>query len=209
MWLLMIPLIVLLLVVFGLATVGVAIHLLWAAWPVVLILMGIWLLTHNHHHARHAWRWYGDEARAGGEERARAPQQAPEPSAPGGATRPPATSRLPRDVEAKVEQIRQKADTLLRQPDRFPPFSQDVYVVQQIASDYLPRTIDAYLSLPPDDAYWSTQGTGKTALQELKDQLALLESKLDEIARDIDRRDVDRLVANRRFLEDRFGRANA
>jgi hypothetical protein len=49
--------------------------------------------------------------------------------------------------------------------------------------------------------------TGRTALEELKSQLDLLDSKLDEIATDLQRRDVDALLANRKFLEQRFGRA--
>ena len=46
---------------------------------------------------------------------------------------------------------------------------------------------------------------GKTARQELKGQLDLLDSKLDDIAQDLQRQDADRLLANRRFLESRFG----
>ena len=44
-----------------------------------------------------------------------------------------------------------------------------------------------------------------TAHQELKAQLELLDSKLDDIAQDLERQDTDRLLANRRFLEQRFG----
>jgi hypothetical protein len=50
---------------------------------------------------------------------------------------------------------------------------------------------------------------GTTPLQELKEQLALLDSKLDEIAEDLQRHNQDRLLANRRFLEERFGRVVA
>jgi hypothetical protein len=46
---------------------------------------------------------------------------------------------------------------------------------------------------------------GRTALQVLKDQLGLLDSKMDEIAGDVQRQDIDRLLANGRFLEDHFG----
>ena len=50
---------------------------------------------------------------------------------------------------------------------------------------------------------------GKTARQELKAQLDLLDTKLDDIAQDLQRQDADRLLANRRFLESRFGARNA
>jgi len=103
----------------------------------------------------------------------------------------------------KVEQIKRKADLLLEYADRFPPFSQDLHIVRQTAADYLPRTVDAYLKLPGSDDP-VIGATGKTALDELKAQLNLLDSKLDEIAEDLQRQDLDRMLANRRFLEERF-----
>jgi hypothetical protein len=48
-------------------------------------------------------------------------------------------------------------------------------------------------------------GTTRTARQELRSQLDLLDQKLDDIAQDLQRQDADRLLANRRFLEARFG----
>jgi hypothetical protein len=39
----------------------------------------------------------------------------------------------------------------------------------------------------------------------LRDQLDLLDSKLDEIADDLQRENVDRLLANERFLDEHFG----
>jgi hypothetical protein len=44
------------------------------------------------------------------------------------------------------------------------------------------------------------------ALDELRAQLDLLDARLDDIARDLQRHDLDQLYANRRFLEERFGR---
>jgi len=116
---------------------------------------------------------------------------------------------LPIDVQVKVEQIRRKVDVLLSFADRFPPFSQDLYLVRQTASDYLPRTIDAYLALPKQVAERPLSGEGKTPHEELKAQLELLDAKLDEIAQDLQRQDMDRLLANRLFLEERFGKVSA
>jgi hypothetical protein len=130
-------------------------------------------------------------------------QPAPQPST---ATQPsprPARRELPIDVKVKVEQIRRKADVLLGYADRFPPYSQDLHIVRQTAADYLPRTVESYLKLMGEDDP-VIGATGKTALDELKAQLALLDSKLDEVAEDLQRQDIDRIVANRRFLEERF-----
>jgi len=127
-------------------------------------------------------------------------------SAPTSDPRPLRQPELPIDVQVKVEQIRRKVDVLLSYADRFPPFSQDLYLVRQTASDYLPRTINAYLALPKQAAAdKAVLPGGKTAYQELKAQLDLLDSKLDDIAQDLQRQDTDRLLANRRFLEERFG----
>jgi hypothetical protein len=107
-------------------------------------------------------------------------------------------------MQVKVEQIRRKVDVLLSYADRFPPFSRDLYLVRQTATDYLPRTMDAYLDMTRE-AVEKPMADGKTPHQELKAQLDLLDSKLDDIAQDLQRQDTDRLLANRRFLESRFG----
>ncbi len=124
--------------------------------------------------------------------------------------RPPASARpeLPIDVQVKVEQIRRKVEVLLGYASRFPPFSKDLYIVRQTASEYLPRTIDAFLALPAANGELVVAANGKSALQELKEQLDLLDRKLDEVADDLQRQDLDRLLANRRFLEERFGRTS-
>ena len=61
------------------------------------------------------------------------------------------------------------------------------------------------MALPKDTADKPLSADGKTAHHELKAQLDLLDSKLDDIAQDLQRQDADRLLANRRFLESRFG----
>lgn len=126
-----------------------------------------------------------------------------EPAAP--VPRPEAGPRreLPIDVRVKVEQIRHKADVLLGYADRFQPYSQDLHIVRQTAAEYLPRTVRAYLALPGDDDPVVGAG-GKTALQELREQLGLMDAKLDQITQALQRNDLDRMLANRRFLEERF-----
>ncbi|HLZ07633.1 MAG TPA: hypothetical protein VKT80_03530 [Chloroflexota bacterium] len=121
----------------------------------------------------------------------------------------PVKPELPIDVQVKVEQIRGKVDLLLSYASRFPPFSKDLFIVRQTASDYLPRTIETYLALPAGSADRIVPSTGRTALQELRQQLDLLDRKLNDIADDLERRDFDGLLANRRFLEERFGTRSA
>ncbi len=208
MWLLFIPvLIVFLLVVSVGALVAGLVWVLSAAWPVLLIGLGVWMLLRGD--GRPARR-----QRCGNSPRALHVQAAAEQPPPSRPKRTPtrvtgaaaAPAELPIDIQVKVEQIRRKVDVLLSYANRFPPFSQDLYLVRQTASDYLPRTLGAYLGLPgptPENKPLSVDG--RTAYQELKAQLDLLDRKLDDIAQDLQRQDSDRLLANRRFLEARFG----
>lgn len=214
MWLLVLMAILILgVALFGLvaAFVAVAVALVGYLFPIVLIVGGAWLLV---------------KAASGGDDRRRE-RRDPRAERPGSnrpmaasvsrrsaqsrpATRPPADRprrELPIDVQVKAEQIQHKVNVLLGYADRFPPFSQDLYIVRQTASDYLPRTIAAYLAVPgTNDPV--VHVTGRTALEELRAQLAMLDARLDAITQNLQQRDLDGLVANRRFLEERFGVGN-
>jgi hypothetical protein len=213
MWLLFVPILILVVLVLSIGAGVVA--MVGAGWPWILIAMGVWMFWHEdgrHHRTRQARREW---ARASGpvpqvsgdrhghrhDKRGGQTVDKPKPESV-----PTPKSELPIDVQVKVEQIRRKVDVLLGYADRFPPFSQDLYLVRQTASDYLPRTIDTYLAMVDKQAAEKPMTPeGKTPHQELKAQLDLLDSKLDDIAQDLDRQDADRLLANRRFLEQRFG----
>lgn len=114
--------------------------------------------------------------------------------------------RLPTDVQSRVAQIRQEILELLPHTAQFPVGSPDLYVLQRTAVDYLPTTIEAYLALPPSYATQRTIQGGRTSLDVLREQLELLDAKMDEIAEAVHQRDSDRLLANGIFLEDRFGK---
>lgn len=114
------------------------------------------------------------------------------------------TRRLPASLRLKVAQIRRKIDTLLRYADQFPIGSEDLYVIQRTATDYLPSTLKAYLAMPPGSENAPVGAEGKTAWRILWEQLTLIESRLDGVAADVRRRNADKLVENGRFLEERF-----
>jgi hypothetical protein len=208
MWLLFVPILILIVLVLTVGSLFAGLFwLVGSAWPWLLIAAGAWLFWHQdgrHYRRRHAratWVAHGTPARS---ERQQPTTQQPKKAAK---LRP---SELPIDMQVKVEQIRRKVDVLLSYADRFPPFSQDLYLVRQTASDYLPRTVNSFLSMPSDSVDTPMASTcGRTARQELTAQLDLLDKKLDDIAQDLQRQDADRLVANRRFLEQRFGTREA
>jgi hypothetical protein len=116
-----------------------------------------------------------------------------------------AQGRLPAPAMAKLLKVQQEINDLLPVAAQFPTGSQDLYVIQRTATDYLPATLQAYLALPPQYAATKVVQNGKTALQVLSDQLDLLGSKMDEITDAVLKQDSDRLLANGRFLEERFG----
>lgn len=114
------------------------------------------------------------------------------------------TRRLPASLRLKVAQIRRKIDALLRYADQFPVGSEDLYVIQRTATDYLPNTLKAYLAMPPGSENAPVDAEGRTAWRILWEQLTLIESRLDGVAADVRRRNADKLVENGRFLEERF-----
>jgi len=211
MWLLFIPIVILVVLLFSLVGAlfaGVA-WVIGGTWPWLLIGLGMWLFWRDdgrqHRARRRRLAWETGTRHGHKSERKEPSAERQQPAEKRSDPTPLHESELPIDIQVKVEQIRRKVDVLLGYANRFPPFSQDLYLVRQTASDYLPRTIDTYLSLPKPTAEKPLSASGKTAHEELKAQLDLLDSKLDDIAQDLERQDTDRLLANRRFLEQRFG----
>jgi len=117
------------------------------------------------------------------------------------------SGRVPADVLAKVQNIQQIILGILPRSGALPPGSPELFVVERTATDYLPTSLESYLNLPRAYATLHPLQDGKTAKQVLMDQLSLLESKMTEVADDVHRNDTDRLLANGRFLEERFGRS--
>lgn len=209
MWLLIVPVILVFAVIFALASLAAGVFwMLGAAWPWLLIGLGVWMFWHEDGRFRRRVRRESIQHLRSIQAADQPPANTARKSKQGG-PRPVGQSELPIDIQVKVEQIRRKVDVLLGYADRFPPFSQDLYLVRQTANDYLPRTISAFLALPAHTADRPLSVNGQTARQELTAQLELLDSRLDDIAQDLQRQDTDRLLANRRFLEERFGLRSA
>ena len=117
------------------------------------------------------------------------------------------TGKVPPEVMAKVLKIRQIVLGILPRSGSLPPGSPQLFIIDRIATDYLPTSLEAYLNLPTAYATSHPVQDGKTPKEVLLDQLALLENKMNEVADNIHRNDSDRLLANGRFLEERFGRS--
>ena len=117
-----------------------------------------------------------------------------------------AHGRVPSDVYGKLTSIRQRVLELLPHAGDLPGGSQDLFVLQRTATDYLPTTVRMYVALPHAYATTHVVQDGKTPVQVLEDQLELLNDQMAEIGDAVNKRDSDRLLAQGRFLEERFGR---
>lgn len=117
------------------------------------------------------------------------------------------TGKVPPDVMAKVLSIRQTVLGILPHMTDLAPASSDLFVIRQTATDYLPTALESYLNLPRAYATLHPVQDGKTPKQVLLDQLTLLDNKLSDVADAVYQKDADRLLANARFLEERFGRS--
>jgi hypothetical protein len=116
-----------------------------------------------------------------------------------------ANGKLPPAEQSKVQGIADTILGILPHYAAFPPGSPDLFVVGRTATDYLPSALQAYLNLPRAYATLHKMPNGKTADDVLGDQLTLLEAKMAEVADAVHKKDSDALLANGKFLEDKFG----
>ena len=116
-----------------------------------------------------------------------------------------ANGKLSPPLQAKLQDIADTIMGILPHYAEFPPGSPDLFVVGRTATDYLPSALQAYLNLPRAYATLHKMPNGKTADQVLDDQLTLLASKMDEVADAVHKKDSDALLANGKFLEEKFG----
>jgi hypothetical protein len=114
--------------------------------------------------------------------------------------------RLPNELAAKVVAIQATILEILPKLDSTTIDRQDLFALERTVSDYLPNTLDNYLTLPRAYAHTHIVANGKTPEQLLGDQLDLIGQKMKEISDAVAEDDVGKLLAQGRFLEERFGR---
>ncbi|MBV8748512.1 MAG: hypothetical protein JO103_02235 [Candidatus Eremiobacteraeota bacterium] len=79
--------------------------------------------------------------------------------------------------------------------------------VRSTATRYLPDTLNAYLTVPAAYRNTAVIADGKTARQIVVEQLTVLAGKMKEIEQDAVADDAQSLLANGRFLKERFAAA--
>jgi len=128
----------------------------------------------------------------------------PESDVEGGLRGLPArvAGRLPPAGEQAVARI---CDLLLQALPRVSGTGDQEYLVRRCATDYLPRTLRGYLSLPAEWARTTPIDGDRTATDVLLVQLAALEQAAGSMLAAALDADSNALLANGRFLTDRFG----
>ena len=81
----------------------------------------------------------------------------------------------------------------------------NVYLIRQTALAYLPDAFATYLRMPRLMAERRAIAGGQTPHDVLLEQLDLMDHRLVEVADDMARHDSDKLLANGRFLAEKFG----
>ena len=132
----------------------------------------------------------------------------PGPAAPPGVA-PAVEARdpdLPPDLAAQVSRIQEKA-TALQSPEQQPYLHvEDRRRVEETVEEYLPRILATHRAFPRGSEGWTIESEGTTVRDLLGRQLTFLEENLDEIARRVFQAGADHLLAQQRFLEERFQR---
>ena len=114
-------------------------------------------------------------------------------------------NRVAADVYNEVGSIcRSIVETLPQNGTGIDPADPNVNLIRQTALNYLPQALDAYLAIPRMYAEGRPVQDGKTAHDILMDQLKLMDSKMKEMANAIAQNDTERLLANARFVQERF-----
>jgi hypothetical protein len=112
---------------------------------------------------------------------------------------------VPREICFKIKRVTATIRELLPRAGALEACSPDQYVLVKCATDYLPTAFHAYLDLPRDYANHRVVTDGKTPLALLSEQLDLLATQIDQIADRVNGVHSNKLIANGRFLGQKFG----
>jgi hypothetical protein len=116
--------------------------------------------------------------------------------------------RVKDDIYNRVQEIRNSILFLVSHSDPVEMVDPEVYTIRQIALRYLPEALSAYLEVPRIYAELRPVANGRTPHDVLLDQLNLMDAKLREVGDDMMRHDSEQLLANGRFLAERFARSS-
>jgi hypothetical protein len=109
------------------------------------------------------------------------------------------------DLYARAWRIRESILATLEAEGAENEADPNVYLIRQTALSYLPDAFTTYLRMPRAVAEHRAIANGRTPHDALLEQLDLMDHRLKDVADDIARHDSDKLLANGRFLAEKFG----
>ncbi len=118
-----------------------------------------------------------------------------------------AQKRLPPDIATQVADIATAVEEILPRLAAKKVADATFVDVRATATSYLPDTLNAYLAVPAAYRNSAVIRDGKTARQIVVEQLTILAAKMKEIAQNAVVDDAQSLLANGRFLKERFASA--
>jgi len=118
-----------------------------------------------------------------------------------------AGDRLPVAALPRLGLIEDLLNPLLAHLHTSPPSVDEEIAVQAFVGDYLPTTINAYLSMNSQFAHLA-RADGRTPGDDLLEQLATLEQAISELAQAVYAHDAQQLQVQGRFLSTKFNRTD-
>jgi hypothetical protein len=118
-----------------------------------------------------------------------------------------AQKRFPPEIAALVAEIATDVATVLPRLAAHGVADATFADVRSTATTYLPDTLNAFLAVPAAYRNNAPIADGKTARQIVVAQLTVLAAKMKEIAENVTADDAQALLANGRFLKERFAAA--
>lgn len=112
--------------------------------------------------------------------------------------------RVSKQILQRVKSIKESIFIILPYISDVNSSDPNVFVIRRTALEYLPKTLENYLKLPPAYAKFHPVRNGKTAEQILEEQLEILDREMKEIVIDHSKNDVQAMLAHGRFLEEKF-----
>lgn len=80
--------------------------------------------------------------------------------------------------------------------------------VQQMLEQHLPKLVKSYIDIPPAHRSEIFRKTGKSASYVLEDSLEQMQTKIDDIMRNLAQHDLDAFADNTRFIKERYTNTN-
>jgi hypothetical protein len=115
-----------------------------------------------------------------------------------------AKSQLQPAMIAHLESIQRSISEVLPKLADARGFDDNLFTVRETVLRYLPETLANYVALPPAFRATRVLKAGKTARDLLKEQLTILDDQLKEVVNNVARGDAEALLANGKFLEEKF-----